>query len=219
MRQLRTRPPSRRVRGALRSARIGVSGQPKCIQTNEGGAWQNEVWADPCSERRVKLQIQGAGARSWNLGRRNVLARCIYYRPVADDRFPGNQGAPEAQWCATTLESGGGHSAYQLVFGSNPVDLFGRDIEDEHLLFAHDTSLAGNLVQQWKLRMMAQEDAFGDAANRKLRRLLANKKAFNCTNVKIRDSAASYEAANHQSAPRRRGPTEILDSGETGATV
>ena len=97
----------------------------------------------------------------------------------------------------TTLESGGGYSAYQLVFGSNPVDLFGRDIEGEHLLFAQDTSLAGNLVQQWKLRVMVQEDASGDAANRKLRRLLANKEAFNCTNVKVRDSAASYEAAKH----------------------
>ena len=70
VRQLRKRPPSRRVWGALRSARIGVSGQPECIQTNEGGAWQNEVWADPCSERRVKFQIQGAGARSWILERR-----------------------------------------------------------------------------------------------------------------------------------------------------
>ena len=148
MRQLRTRPPSRRVWGALRIARIGVFGQPKCIRTYDGGEWQNEVWADPCSERRVKLQIQGAGARSWILERRNGLARCIYYRPVADDRFPGNQGAPEAQWCVTTLESGGGYSAYQLVFGSNPADLFVRDSEDGDLLFAHDTSLAGNFVQQ-----------------------------------------------------------------------
>ena len=67
--------------------------------------------------------------------------------------------------------------------------------------------------------MMAREDALGDVVNRKLRPLLTNKKGFNCTDVKIRDSATSYGAANNQSAPRRRGPTEILDSDETGATV
>ena len=32
-----------------------------------GGRWGNEVWADLCSERRIKLQFQEVGAHPWIL--------------------------------------------------------------------------------------------------------------------------------------------------------
>ena len=60
-----------------------------------------------------------------------------------------------------------------MVFGSNPLDLFGRGAKDEDLLFAQGTSLSGQFVKQWELRMMAQEAALKEVAQRNLRRLLA----------------------------------------------
>ena len=33
---------------------LGTFGPPKCLQMDEGGEWKNEVWADYCSERRIK---------------------------------------------------------------------------------------------------------------------------------------------------------------------
>ena len=47
------------------------------------------------------------------------------------------------------MDSAGGVSAYQLVFGSNPVDLSGWEGNDEDSLFTQDTSLAGQSAQQW----------------------------------------------------------------------
>ena len=76
--------------------------------------------------------------------------------------------------CLNTMISASGYSASQLVFGSNPVDPYGwRDQEEDQF------------AQQWKLRMMAQEAALKEVANRKLLRLLASNKTFNCTDVKI----------------------------------
>ena len=72
--------------------------------------------------------------------------------------------------------SSSGFSAYQMVFGSNPADLFGRDDSEEDLLFAQDTSLAGQFVNQWKPRMRAEEATLKEVANIKLRRLLAYNK-------------------------------------------
>ena len=54
-----------------------------------------------------------------------------------------------------TLVSASGYSAYQLVFGSNSMDLYGWDDTDEDLLFARDTSISGQFVQQWQLRIRA----------------------------------------------------------------
>ena len=45
--------------------------------------------------------------------------------------------------------------AYQMVFVSNPVDLIGWEDEDKDLTFAQVTSFAGQLAQQWRLRMQA----------------------------------------------------------------
>ena len=54
-----------------------------------------------------------------------------------NDRFPGNQSLAEVQWRLKTLISGAWKldhgSAYQLVYGSNPADLFGWEDRDEDL--------------------------------------------------------------------------------------
>ena len=57
------------------------------------------------------------------------------------------------------------------------------------------------------------------AANGELRRLVAYNKFFKCTAVQLGDTGLFIKSANKQSVPRWRGPAEILDIDETGATV
>ena len=137
------------------------------------GNWKNDVRADLSSGRRIKLQFRRVGARPWIHERRNGPARGIRSRLLADDRYSGKQVSVEVQGRLHALISGGEYSAYQLVFGSNQVDLLGWDETDEDLLFAQDTSRSGQFVQQWTLRMMALEAALKGVANSRLRRLLA----------------------------------------------
>ena len=106
---------------------------------DEGGGWKHEALADLCSERAIKVQFRGVGARPWILERRNGLARCTFNRLAADGRSSGKQVISKVQCCLNTLISGGGYSAYQLAFGSNPVGLFEWTYEDEDLLSAQDT--------------------------------------------------------------------------------
>ena len=72
--------------GAFSNLRMGISGAPKCSQMDEGGEKKNEVWADSCPERRIKLLFPGAGARPGILDCRNGVARGIYHRLTAGDR-------------------------------------------------------------------------------------------------------------------------------------
>ena len=67
--------------------------------------------------------------------------------------------------------------------------------------------------------MMAQEAAFREIANNRLRKSKAYTKSFNLTDVKIGDAALFYSAAKKKSTPRWRVPALILDFGETGVTV
>ena len=89
---------------------------------------------------------------------------------------------------------------YQLVFGSNTVDLFQWGDDGEDLCCTQDNSLSGQFAQQWKLRMMAQGLAPKEVAEATKRRLPAKNKSFNCT-------------------PRRRGQAKILDIDDAGVTV
>ena len=57
------------------------------------------------------------------------------------------------------MTSASGHSAFQPVLGSNPVDIYGWDDQDGNLLFAQDTSVSGQCVERRALRMIAQESA------------------------------------------------------------
>ena len=90
---------------------------------DEGEEWKNELWPELRPERRIELLVQGVGAHPWILACRNGLARGIYNRLEEDDRFSGTQILAEVQWRLNALISGGGFSAYHMVFGSNPADL------------------------------------------------------------------------------------------------
>ena len=171
------------VWGVLCGGWLGTLGPPKCPQMGEGGEWKNAIWTDLCAERRIKVQFRGVGAHPWLLERRNGPARGIYNRLVEDDRFSKKMILLEAQWCLNTMLSACRFSAHQMVLGSNPVDLCGWEDKDEDLMFAQDTSLAGRLVQQWELRMRAQEATLKEIARSKLRRLLAYSKSFNCADI------------------------------------
>ena len=57
------------------------------------------------------------------------------------------------------------------------------------------------------------------AANSKMRRLSVYGKSFNCTDVKMCDLVVFFEAVNRKSAPRRRGPANILDAADVGAAA
>ena len=67
------------------------------------------------------------------------------------------------------------------------MDLYGWDDSEDDLLFAQDTSLAGQFVNQWKLRMRAQEATLREVANSKLRRILARNQTFNCSGLEVGD--------------------------------
>ena len=88
--------------------------------------------------------------------------------------------------------SASGYSAFRPVFGSNQADPYGRDAQEEDLLFAQDTPVSGHFAQQKELRMMAHEAAPKEAANSKLRRLLAYKKTSNCADIRIGDFVLFY---------------------------
>ena len=67
--------------------------------------------------------------------------------------------------------------------------------------------------------MRAKEAALKEAANSKLRRLLAYDKSCNRANIAIRDPAPFYKAQSRKSTPRWRALAEILGIGETGVTA
>ena len=107
---------------------------------------------------------------------------------MEDNRFPSRQILAEGQWCLNATISAGGFSANPMVFGSNPMDLFGWEDADDDSTFAQDTPLAGQVAQQWELRMRAQETVLKEVADSKLRRLLARNKSFNCADINLGDA-------------------------------
>ena len=158
-------------------------------------------------------------AHPWILGRRNGLARGTYGRLKADRFYTGSQILAEAQRYLNTIVSASGYSAYQLVFGSNPMDLYGWGDTDEDLLLARDTSTSSQFAQQWQLRFCAQEAALREIANSKLRRLLAYSKTLDCVDIKVGDSVLFYKAPHKKSNPRWGGPAAILEINESGAVL
>ena len=79
----------------LCASRIGVFGQPQSIRIGEGGEGKYDVWAVLRPGRRIKLQSQGVGARTWILERLYGLTRGIYNRLFADVRFSAREIAAE----------------------------------------------------------------------------------------------------------------------------
>ena len=115
--------------------------------------------------------------------------------------------------------SASGYSAFQLVFGSNPVGPYGWGDQDENLLFEQDSSVSGQFAQQWKLRMMAEEAALKEAANSKLKRHLAYNKTFNCADAENGDAILFNKAPNWKCRPKWGGPARVLEIDETGETA
>ena len=82
-------------------------------------------------------------------------------------------------------------------------------------MFAQDTSLSGQYVAQWKLRITAQDAAF----NSKLRRILAFNNSFDSVGVRVGDGVLFHKAPSRKSAPRWRGPARVLPLDESGAAL
>ena len=97
-----------------------------------------------------------------------------------------------------------------------PTWLGGRDSD---MMFAQDTSLASQFVNQWALRAKAQEATLKEIANSMLRRLLARNQTFNCAVIDVGDMVLFFKARNRKSFPRRRGPAKVLEIDDAGATV
>ena len=152
--------------------------------------------------------FMGFGAHPWLLERRNGLARGIFNRLIEDDRFPSGQILGEVQRCLNSMLASSGFSAYQMVFGSNPADLFGWGDSDEDLLFAQGTSLAGQFANQWKLRVRAQEATLREVANGKLRRILARNQTFNCAEVAVGDMVLFYKTPQSEEIAAMEGASE-----------
>ena len=141
------------------------------------------------------------GTRLWLLERRNGLPRGMCDRLGDDDRFSRWKLPSGAQWCLNSMISASGFPAYQKVFGSYPEDFFGWGDNDADLMFTQDTSLAGQFVQQWKLRMRPQEVSLEEVAYSTRRRLLSNNKSSNCADINV--WRATVKALPVGWAPRR----------------
>ena len=106
------------------------------------------------------------------------------------DPYSEKQILSAVRWRPNALIPVGGFSALRMVFGANPADLYGWEDKDEDLTFAQDTSLSGRFVQQWALRIMAQEAALREIADSRLRKLLAYYRPADCADFKIGDAAS-----------------------------
>ena len=159
------------------------------------------------------------GARRWILDRRNGLAREIFCHLIADAWYTGRQVLAEVRWRLTAKISASGYSASQFVFGSNLVDLYEWDDQDEDLLFATAVSISGQPAPQRELRMMAKEAALKEVGHSKVRRLPAYSGTCDCADVEFGDSALFLTMPNRESHPKLRVPARILDIAETGAVA
>ena len=95
----------------------------------------------------------------------------MYNRLAAGHRFSNRRILTEVRNCLKTPLLPSRYSTYQVVFGPNPADRYVRGGDGEDLLFAQDISLSERLVRKRKIRVMAQEAALEEMANRKLRSL------------------------------------------------
>ena len=66
---------------------------------------------------------------------------------------------------------------------------------------------------------MAQEAALRGVANSKLRRILAFNNSFDSADVRVGNEVLFYKAPPQKSAPRWRGPANVLQLDVCGATL
>ena len=150
----------------------------------------------------MQAQVHGAGERPCLLERRNGITRGSQYRPTAGNRSSRKSIPSEAQRRLSTLLPASGYSAYRLVFGSIPADLFGWGRDHENPLLAQNAPLPGQRVQQWKSHGMAQEAALKGVTRSMLRRLSGYTKSFNRTDVRVGDSFLIRKASKREIATR-----------------
>ena len=84
-------------------------------------------------------------------------------------RFADKAALGEIQYCVIIVLSNGGLSAFQPVFGSDPVDMFSWGDDDRDLGRAQKASVSSQFSLRWKLRIMAEEATLREMANGKLR--------------------------------------------------
>ena len=184
-----------------------------------GGEWGNEVWADPRSARNIGRQFRGESAHPCMSVRRNGLVREITKRLHEDGRFTEHAVSNENQYCVNTMLNHGGLSAYQFVFGSNPIDLYFWEDNDRDVDFAHNASVSIQFALQWKLRAMARGALPKEIATNKRRRTLDRNQTFDSADIAIGDSVIFYKQISRKSTPKWRSAAVILDIDETGVTV
>ena len=181
-------PPARRILNGYtpvyvglpnRALQKGTFGLPACLISSVFPSYEPV-------RPNLESEPLGQKKRPWILERRNSTARHLQPAHCGRPVF-GRQVAARAQWYLNTMISASGYLAFSLVFGSDPVDLYGWDDREEDLLFAQDTSVSGQFAQEWELRRMAHEAASKEVANSGLRSLSTYNKTFSCADVEIGD--------------------------------
>ena len=163
-----------------------------------------------------KFSYNSGERRPWLLELRSVPARGFYNRLAAGSRLSTRSILGEVRFRLKAMSSHAGLPAFQVVFGSNPVDLFLRQDDDSDSQFAYDTLIPGRLAQLWRLNTLAQQWKNADV---KLRRLLVHKHSFARTSAAVGNSALPYEVVSRKSTPRRRGPPMLSDIDEVGVAA
>ena len=148
-----------------------------------GGGRKNGVWADFVWNAIFVSSYTVKALIPWSLERRDGLARGMYNRLAADDRFSSRASLDGAQFCVNSMFGRGGFSARQIVFGPCLADLSMWQSAKGDRDLAQDASISGQSVHQGKLRSLPQELSLKELAKRKLRRLLAPDRSFGCPDV------------------------------------
>ena len=140
--QVRSEDPLR-VRDASFGSRIAVFGDPRQLEWMEGVTGEMESgWTLARSGTFSYNSRRKAFARgSWSRGGAGVYNRLAAYGPFASRSISGG-----VQFRLNALLNLGGFSAFRVVFGSNPVDLYVRRDDDNDLELAHATPISGRFA-------------------------------------------------------------------------
>ena len=128
----------------MRSRRRGLLafGKPRCRQMVSRGEWQPEFRKDLCSERNIRFQFPGEGARPCMLGRRSGVALRISKRFRYDGRFAHQAILDGPQYCLRSKLNRGGFSPYRMVFVFNPADLYSWQDNDKARNFVRNAAIS-----------------------------------------------------------------------------
>ena len=99
------------------------------------------------------------------------------------------------------------------------VNLYSQQDTGANLDFVQNTSATSHFTPRWKLGVMAQGAMLKGMANSKLRRILDRDQSFECTGIRVGDSAIFYEQISRKSTPEWRGPAIVSDIDENSVTA